>query len=395
MGKINILHIYQNSQIGGIQQQILSLIKEYDRELFNPVFCCLGPKKEMMQEIEKLGIDCVSLNREKYHRISPGIVPDLYRLIKKRRIHIVRTHKYRSNFYGRPAARLAGVPVISSEHNIYLDKELRLSRRLINKLLSGITDKMVAVSEAIRNDIIKYDRVNPSKVLVMRNGVDTERFNGMTDPSDVRKEFSLKEEDIILGFIGRLVLNKGLKYLIDTVAILKKEVKNLKLFIVGKGGLMDELKDMAKKNNVHENVIFTGERRDIPAMLSCFDIFIMPSIKEGLPNALLEAMASGKPVVATDIGGIPEVIKNGTNGLLVPPHDPGSLAEAIRSLIENKSLAKKTGQAARKFIEEHHSIKSTARKWQSLYLSILQEKGHITANMKKRTHEKHLEETQL
>src|SRR4030067_1536553 len=120
MEKINILHIYQNSKIGGVQQQLLSLLRSCNREWFHPIFCCLGPKEEMGKEIEGTGIEFIPLNKLRYNRFSPGIVLELHRLMKKKQIHVVRTHRYRSNLYGRPPALLAGVPVIiASVHDDY------------------------------------------------------------------------------------------------------------------------------------------------------------------------------------------------------------------------------------------------------------------------------------
>jgi len=375
MRKINVLHIYQNSKIGGVQQQFLSLLKAYDRDVFNPIFCCLGPEEEISKEIERIDIETVALNRARYHRFSPGIVRDLYRLMKQKNIHIVRTHRYRANLYGRLAALLSGVPVkIISLHDNYR-KDLRLERRIVNKILLKATDKIVAVSESIRKDIIKYDGIDSSKILVIPNGIDTERFNPEGNFADIRKGFSIKESDIVLGFVGRVVPTKGLEYLIDALPFLKKEFKNIKLLITGEGSTMERLKKKAKENNVHDSIIFTGKRRDIPDILSCTDIFVMPSVAEGLPNALLEAMAMGKPIVATEVGGIPEVIKNGHSGLLVPPRNPEALATAIKDLISNEQLAAKMGQAARHIVLDNFSIWSIAQKWQTLYLSILREKG--------------------
>lgn len=386
MNKINLLHIYQNSKIGGVQQQLLSILKEYDREIITPTFCCFAPKGEIGIEIEKLGIDLVALNRSRYNKFSPGILMDLYKLVKKKNIHIIRTHRYRANLYGRLAAWFAGSPVIiASVHDNYRT-DRRLGRRIINRILSKITDRMVAVSEAIKNDIIKYDNIEPSKILVIPNGIDTKKFDPERKFINVREELSIKTDDIVVGFIGRLVPAKGLEYLIDAVLHLKDKYKKLKLIIIGNGSIINDLKDNTRKNKVHKHVIFTGERRDIPDILSCIDIFVMPSVAEGLPNALLEAMAMGKPVVATKVGGIPEVIQNGINGLLVPPHDAGSLAEAIISLIDNDNLAKKIGQASREFILEHYSIRSTVHKWQSLYISILEKKGLINTHTKKHMH---------
>ncbi len=375
MRKINVLHIYQNSKIGGVQQQFLSLLKAYDRDVFNPIFCCLGPEEEISKEIERIDIETVALNRVRYHRFTPGIVRDLYRLMKQKNIHIVRTHRYRANLYGRLAALLSGVPVkIISLHDNYR-KDLRLERRIVNKILLKATDKIVAVSESIRKDIIKYDGIDSSKILVIPNGIDTERFNPEGNFADIRKGFSIKESDIVLGFIGRVVPAKGLEYLIDALPFLKKEFKNIKLLITGEGSTMERLKKKAKENNVHDSIIFTGKRRDIPDILSCTDIFVMPSVAEGLPNALLEAMAMGKPIVATEVGGIPEVIKNRHSGFLVPPRNPEALATAIKDLISNEQLAAKMGQAARHIVLDNFSIWSIAQKWQTLYLSILREKG--------------------
>ena len=375
MEKINILHIYQNSKIGGVQQQILNLLKAYNREVFNPIFCCLGPKEEIGKEIEGIGIDCIPLNRSRYNRFSLGIVLDLHRLMKKKQIHIVRTHRYRSNFYGRLAAFLTGVPVIvASVHDNYR-KDKRPARKMINRILSKITDKIVAVSEDVKKDIIRYDKTEVSKVMVITNGIDIEKFNPKGNFADIRKEFSIKEGAIVVGFVGRIVPAKGLQYLIDSIPYVKEEFKNIKLLIIGEGSIVAKLHEQAKEKKVYDNIIFTGRRRDIPDILSCIDIFVMPSIAEGLPNALLEAMAMGKPIVATEVGGIPEVIKNGVNGLLVPPRDPIALATAMKGLIGNDRLAAQMGYAARDLVLDKFSMRAITQKWQTLYLSILKEKG--------------------
>ena len=377
MEKINILHIYQNSKIGGVQQQLLSLLKAYNRDVFNPIFCCLGPKDAISEEIEKVGVEIIALSRSRYHRFSLAIVRDLYRLMKQKNIHIVRTHRYRANLYGRLAAWLSGVSVtIISLHDNY-NKDMRLERRIANKILSKFTDKMIAVSESIKRDIIKYDGIYPSKILVIPNGIDTERFKPEGIFADLRKEFSIQERDTVIGFIGRIVPAKGLEYLIDAFSYLKEDFKNIKLLIIGEGNLVERLREQAKEKKLDDSIIFPGGRRDIPDILACINIFVMPSIAEGLPNALLEAMAMGKPIVATMIGGIPEVIKNGFNGLLVPPRDPASLATAIKELIGNGQLSARMGQAARDLVMNKYSIRETAQKWESLYLSILKEKGLI------------------
>jgi glycosyltransferase involved in cell wall biosynthesis len=375
MEKINILHIYQNSKIGGVQLQILYLLKEYNRNVFNPIVCCFGPKEELGEEIEKLGLDFIPLNIKRSHRFSPKIITELHRLMKKRHIHIVRAHRYRASLYGRLAALLARVPVIiTSVHDNYR-KDLRLGRRIANRILSRVTDKIVAVSESVRRDVTKYDGLDPSKILVIYNGVDASKFTPDGKFHNIREEFSIANSDIVVGSVGRLVPAKGLEYLIEAVSHLGKEINNIKLLIVGHGSLLDSLRDGAREHGINERVIFTGKRRDIPDILSGIDIFVMPSLAEGLGNSLLEAMAMCKPIIATAVGGMPELIKNGVNGILVPPRDPDTLAAAIKTLIENRYLATKMGQAARNFVLNNYDIKEITQKWQSLYLSILKEKG--------------------
>jgi glycosyltransferase involved in cell wall biosynthesis len=375
MDKINILHIYQNSKIGGVQLQLLSLLKAYDQEVFNPIVCCFGPKEELGKEIEKLGFEFIAFNVKRYHRFSPSIIVRLYQLMKKRHIHVVRTHKYRASLYGRIAGWLAHVPVIvTSVHGNYR-KDVRVERRIANRILSRITDKIVAVSESIKQDITRYDKIDPFKILVVHNGVDTSKFVPHGTFHNIRKEFSIADRDALLGFIGRLVPAKGLEYLINAVSLCRKERNNIKLLIVGRGSLLDRLLDKSREHGIHGSIIFTGERRDIPDILSCIDIFVMPSLAEGLPNSLIEAMAMGKPIIATTAGGIPEVIEHGMNGLLVPPRDTDSLATAIKMLLDDTQLAEKIGKRARIFVENNLSIQATAKKWESLYTSLLKEKG--------------------
>ncbi len=374
MKKINILHIYQNSKIGGVQRQLLNTVSQYNKELFNPIVCCFGPKEEIGKEIEKIGLEFIPLNIKRYHKFSFKIIIKLYQIMKERNIHIVRTHKYRASLYGRIAASLARVPVvITSVHGNYR-KDLRLKRKLANRILSNVTDRIVAVSESIKQDILKYDRIEPFKVIVINNGVDIIKFNPEGNFHNIRREFSISDSEIIIGFIGRLVPAKGLEYLINAFSLLSRELKNIKLLIVGEGSLLNILRERVKENAINQKVIFTGKRYDIPDILSAIDIFVMPSLAEGLPNSLLEAMAMGKPIIATTAGGIPEVIKDGINGILIPPRDVDSLATAMKKLLEDPFFSVKIGQGARDFVEKNLSNIATTKKWESLYMTLLKEK---------------------
>jgi glycosyltransferase involved in cell wall biosynthesis len=376
MEKINILHVYQNSKVGGIQQQILNIMKGYDRNVFRPVFCCLGPKKEMGEEIEKLGFNSIALNRVRYHRFSPGIIPDIYRIIKKERIHIVRTHKYRANLYGRIAGWLANAPVIiASLHIDYGNKDEYFGRKMANRMLARITDTIIAVSDSVKNDSVRYDRIDPSRIIVIHNGVDTLAFNPEGTFRDISKDLSIEKEDMVIGCVGRIVHSKGLSYLLEALPEILHRYRSVKLLIVGDGSLKEDLREQARRLRILDRVIFAGRRRDIPDILSRMNVFVIPSIKEGLPNAILEAMAMGKPVVATNVGGIPEVVQHGVSGLIVPPRDVERIARSVITLIDEPGKAKNMGEKARGFIMEQYSMQSTVQKWQTLYLTLLERKG--------------------
>lgn len=372
MDRINILHVYPNSQTGGIQNQIISLLKVYDRETFTPYICCFGPKKEMGRMVENLGVDFISFNRENYKTFSPGLLMNLYKLIKDRRIHIIRSHNYRANLYSLLAGRLAGVPVVASIHNVYTNKDKSLKRRLINQAILKMAPRLIAVSDAIKNDVVRYLGIDPAKITVIYNGVDTVRFDPEKTFNDIREEFSIGREDILIGFIGRLVNFKGVEHLIKAVSLLKDEFGSMKLLIVGDGPVRDTLKAKAADSNIGGITRFTGKRADIPAILACIDILAIPSVgEEGFPNTLVEAMSMGKSVVATTVGGIPEVIDNGVTGLLIPPSDPTRLAAALKMLINNRELSLKMGRAARRVVTEKFSVRATAEKWESIYRDVL------------------------
>jgi glycosyltransferase involved in cell wall biosynthesis len=294
--------------------------------------------------------------------------------MKERHIQVVRTHGHGANLNGRIAARLCGIPCIPSVHNVYRKtKEQKIQRRITNNLLGRISGRVIAVSEAVREDVIRYDRVGPSKVLVIRNGVDTELFSPAGASDGIRKELGLGENDTVIGFVGRLVPAKGLAHLIRAFAEVRKEIDHIKLIIVGRGALLGSLQDMAAEKRLQDDIIFAGERSDIPGVLSSIDIFAMSSEEEGLPNALLEAMSAARPSLVTTAGGMKEVVQDGVTGLIVPVGDPAALARAMKRLIIDKELSRAMGMAAREYIEKNFSILATARVWENLYRELLRE----------------------
>jgi glycosyltransferase involved in cell wall biosynthesis len=372
MKPLNILHVISKLPVGGVENQLLLTLRNYDRTKLKPLVCSLLDKGEIGKEIEDLGIEVISLNKLK-HRFDPTIIRDIYNLIKMRNVKIVRTHQYHANLYGRLAAWLAKVPcIVASVHNIYtIDRKPH--RRVINRFLAEFTDKIVAVSETVKHDILKYDGLSEDKVTVIYNGIDTVRFSDV-DGSIIRKEFNIQSDIPIVGTIGRLTLQKGQKYLIEAISLVKKRFPQIILLIVGDGPMKEELKEYAKSIGLNGHIIFTGSRRDIPALLTAMDIFVLPSLWEGLPNALLEAMAVGKPIIATDILPVREIINSKELGILVPAKDSTAIASSIESLLVNKTFAETLSNNARKRACSDFNIETTVSRYTYLFKKILNNK---------------------
>ncbi len=268
----------------------------------------------------------------------------LYRLMRREKPHIVHTHTATAGLLGRLAARLAGVPVIlHTFHGHVLHGyfgPLR-SKALVwtERFLARLSDRIVTVSEGQRRDLAGYGVVPLQKITVVH-----------------------------LGF--------ELEALLDAVARVQERTPAIRLLLVGDGDLRGDLEAQARSLGLSETVTFAGHRTDVPKALAVFDVFVLPSLWEGMPNVVLEAMAAGLPVVATAVGGTPEVVVDGVTGFLVPPRDPDALAEAITRLLRDPDLRRKMGQAGQKRIEQHFSIEETVRQTEALYEALLREKGY-------------------
>jgi glycosyltransferase involved in cell wall biosynthesis len=373
MKPVNILHVISTLHVGGVENQLAIILGKYDRKKLSPLVCSLSDKGEIGREIEESGIEVISLNKLG-HRFNWTTVRDIYNLIKARDVKIVRTHQYHANLYGRLAAWLAKVPcVVASVHNVYT-RDRKLHRRIINKFLSGFTDRVVAVSEAVKRDILKYDHLMDDKVTVIYNGIDTQRFSD-TNRNSMRAALGISPEAQVIGTVGRLTIQKGQKYLLDAVAMLRKKFPQIALLIVGDGPMRDELSNHIKALGIDKNAILVGTRRDIPRLLSAMDIFVLPSLWEGSPNALIEAMAAGKPVIATDIPPIREIINLDKVGILVPVEDSKAIASSIELLFNSKTLAETFGKSAKERVFSDFAMNITVNKYVNLFEHILKGKG--------------------
>ena len=372
MEKIKALHIVEDLKIGGAERVIADIAAGLDKKNFEVSVLCVTRGGEIADELIEQGIEVKILGIFSYH--NPLNILKLARLLRKERPDIVHTHGYFGSVIGRIAAKLAGVLIfINHVHSTYW--EYRKSHILMEKFLSLFTHKIICCSKAVEDFVRDQERIKPAKTLVIYNGVDEDRFSAPKDPSSLKTQLGIDSGDSVVGTVSSLTPHKGHEHLFQAAPMILEACAPVKFLIVGEGILREKLEKLTKNLNLFSKVIFAGTRKNIPDLLSAMDIFVLPSSsREGLGISIIEAMATEKPVVATDIGGIPEVIKNGETGYLVPPRNPEALAQAIIKLLQNPAKAKAMGKQGRIRFKEKFTKKRMLSGVENLYEALINQK---------------------
>ena len=375
--KITVLHIFTSLPVGGAEMNLLNIVRNIDREKFHIVVCCLGKEGEIGERIKDLGVELVSLGAGRIGTLNVPLLLRLRSFIKKKKFDIVHTHMYHANLYGRTAAWLAGSPVIIAHiHNIY--QKRKLHRIVINRLLSNITDRVITGNRIVMKDVISFDRVPENMIEVLAWGIDTELFTKEQNRTANREAMGFRSDDYVIGNVARLEEAKGQRYLIKAVRTMKELGLNVRCLIIGSGSLEKELKSLALESRVAGDILFLGTRHDLPQLFSAMDAFVLPSLWEGLPLALLSAMASGLAVITTDVGGIKDVIIDGVNGLIIPQSDPQAIADAVGRIYRDRGLAAKMSERSRQEAIVNYSARALTKRLEEIYIGLLgQAEGEI------------------
>lgn len=358
--RINIMLITPCFGFGGLERVVLSIAREIDREKYHPSFCTLlPPAPEMLERMQQIGVRCHVL--DKGQGINYLLPVKLRNLLIREKIQIVNSHDIGATLYAAIAARMAGIPaVIHTEHSQILTKSryLSLYRWIFNKLVSY----SITVSHDLEQYLMKTFGLRPEKVGTVANGIDVEKFSAHPDIGYLRREFNLKENETVIGMIGRLTQQKGIGTLLEAFRTLVANRSNLRLIIVGDGDLRTSLVGLSEQFGIRSKVVFTGIRQDIANLLHLFDVFVLSSLWEGQPITIMEAMAAEKPIVATDVGGNREILRNGEFGLIVPAKNPNALAKSIEILLNDPVaaliLAKKASVYARIYLDHRTMVKN-------------------------------------
>ncbi len=394
MGKTKVVHIITRLDKGGSAETTLQVVSLLNLEKYE-VFLVNGLSLESnMGATEQKVLDRdLSLAEKKGIRMFtiPSLVRRLsltndflafigiYRLIKRIKPHIVHTHTSKAGFLGRLAAYLAGVPVIiHTPHghvfHSYYGYLLTKIIVFVERALSLITDKITALTDRERDEHLEQGIASIEKYVIIHSGVILQQImNKDIDVETGKKKLGIPQNSNVIGAVGRLVPVKGHKYLISAAKRIIKEFDNTVFVFVGDGYLESILERQAESLEIRKNIIFAGWRDDVIDVLGLFDILVLPSLNEGMGKVLIEGMALGKPIVASSVGGIIDLVKDGDNGILVPVRDSDKLADAILKLIRNKDLARELGKNGKAKVFPEYDIFVMIRQIEELYEEMLSE----------------------
>ena len=365
--KIKLMQITHDLAIGGLQQVVVTICRCINREKFDVSVLCLRDLGPFAKEIEEMGIEVHFLSQ-------PGNGTDYFsffkvaKILKKKQIDVIHTHNTQPFVDGTLGALLSGreMTIVHTDHaRDFPDKRRYM---LAEWLMSHFTYKVVGVSAHTSRNLIRYEKISPQKVMTIPNGIDDLKFAIEIDGTKKKQELGLPDCGLIIGLGVRLTRQKGIEYLLKAMPTILEEFPDTAMVIAGEGPLEEELRRDAFSLGIDKSVHFIGPRLDMPELLKLFDLYVLPSLWEGMPMVLLEAMAAGCPVVATDVGGISKVIEHGINGLIVRPRNPEELAEAVIKLLTDEKLRKEFAQNGLMKFRQKFSADIMTRQYEQLYL---------------------------
>ena len=373
--KIKLLQILTNFHIGGTERQVANLALGIDSSHFDLHLACLWHSGELLAELEALRAPRPEFRIGRLY--SPKTLWQGFRLaryVRRNLIQIVHSFGFYPNVFTVPVARLAGASIVVASIRDTGDLLTPMQRRL-EKIVCRWADCVLVNAEAIRRNLIEqgYD---PTNIVVIRNGITPPKSAGRERGAVLRQELGLPPAARLVAVFSRLNRMKGVEYFLDAARIVAGSYPDVRFLVAGDGGSKQELEELAARLGLGERIVFAGFRSDVPDLLSEVSISVLPSLSEGTSNTLLESMAAGIPVIATRVGGNPEVVEDGVSGLLVPPRDSAALAAATVRLLEDGALALRVGQAGRQRVADLFSIDGSVHATERLYERLVEAKGH-------------------
>ena len=366
--KIRLMIITHDLAIGGLQKVVVNICKTINKDMFAVSVLCLRALGSLVPEVERLGIKVSIIPQEKKTDYFSFL--KVAHVLQKEKIEVIHTHNTQPFIDGTIGALLSGVrTIVHTDHaRSFPDKRRYM---FAEWLFSHFAYKIVGVSDHTSKNLMKYEKISSKKILTIPNGIDGSSFATTIDKNKKRIELGIESDSPIIGLCGRLTEEKGITYLLQAMPEIITNVPGVICVIAGEGHLEEHLKREASLLRISGHVRFVGPRLDVPELMKLFDIFVLPSLREGLPMVLLEAMAAGCPIVSTDVGGISTAVQTGYNGTLVRPQNPHELAGAIVRLLEDEPLRRKYAENGDKVFKDNYSAEKMTRKYEQLYLRLI------------------------
>jgi glycosyltransferase involved in cell wall biosynthesis len=369
--QINIVHLRSSFKLGGPEKQIIRVAKNMDPKGFKTIIVSFVQKNGVMNEFlsaaKQNGLETEGILIS--NSFDPKAITELINILKKYNVKMILAHDYRADVIGYLAAKLTGVTIIGVSRG-WTSHTLKVKiYEFIELIVLRHMQKVVAVSDAKLKELVKAG-IPERKICKIENTI-TLSPNLEDRRADFRKELGIKEDEILVGTIGRLSQEKGHKYLIMSAAEVKKTMPNAKFVLVGNGPERKNLENLTQNLKLNQEVIFSGWRDDVGRIYAALDVFVLPSLMEGLPNVLLEAATYKKPIITTNVGGCKEVVQHQQTGLLVKPKDVNELTQALLLLLRDKATRDKLGEDAFNFVASHFSLSKSIEKWEKLYKEVL------------------------
>jgi glycosyltransferase involved in cell wall biosynthesis len=368
--QIKILYLITELNVGGAEKALARTVAHLDRDRYDALVACLYAPGLVANEIRTAGNKVINLDMQS--RIDLRVFKRLFKLLRQEGIQIIHSYLFHANLLARLVARLARAPIIiSSERTMEMEGRIRL---LVNRLTSPLADRVIAVSQQVCDFAASRIGIPLEKLVVIYNGIEPSTYQVEVNVAEVHKELGVDPTCTVVGTVSRLDEAKGIRYLLQAVPWVIAQYPKVIFLIVGNGSQRRELERLAQDLSIQSQVIFTGYRPDVVRMLAIVNVFVLPSLYEGFPNVILEAMAMSKPVVATRVGGVPEAVEGGVTGLLVPPRDPEALAKAIITLLQDREQAGTMGRAGQERVERYFSVERMIQETEALYEELVREK---------------------
>ena len=367
--KIRIVHVLYSLGLGGLEGVVAGLVRGMDTEIFSHSICILENDLASLEKFNLSGVDVHIVKR--HFRHDPTVVLRLVRVFGKLKPDIVATYNW-AGMEGIVAARLCGIKnIVHSEHGLGTEEALKKKRgRLLERrILLKCCVKVIAVSRAIQAWLIDKVKADGGKVICIPNGCDTSEFHPGKD-LELRKRLGINDSDAVMGTVGSLIELKGHKELLEAFSRIARSRSGVRLMFVGDGPLRKDLEELSGKLGIKEKVIFAGRVMDVSPFYRAMDSYALSSFSEALPMALLEAMATALPIIATDVGDVKYMLGGGKGGIIVKPKDVDALESGMRYFLDHPDAARENGNFARKRAEVSFNIVKTKDAYEKLYKSL-------------------------